>query len=98
MASYKELLAQQKALEDAIKAARAHESTGAIKAAREIVEAFGLTEDDLFGGEKQARKTSRAKGGTVAVKYKDPETGKTWTGRGKAPLWISGKDRAAFAI
>lgn len=98
MASYKELLAQQKALEDAIKAAHAHESAGAIKAAKEIVDAFGLTEDDVFGGTKATRKVSSAKGGTVAPKYKDPESGKTWTGRGKAPLWIAGKDKSLFAI
>jgi len=97
MATYKELLAQQKALEDAIKAARAHEGSDAIKAAREIVEAFGLTEDDVFGGAK-TRKASRAKGGTVAVKYQDPESGKTWTGRGKPPLWIAGKEREQFAV
>ena len=98
MASYKELLAQQKALDDAIKAAHAEESSGAIKAAREMVEAFGLTEEDVFGNTKVTRKASSAKGGTVAPKYKDPETGKTWTGRGKAPLWIAGKDKGQFAI
>lgn len=96
MATYKELLAQQQALEDAIKAAHADESAGAIKAAREIVEAFGLTQDDVFGGAK--KKTAGPKGTTVAAKYKDPASGKTWTGRGKAPLWIAGKDRAEFAI
>ena len=98
MASYKELLAQQKALEDAIKAAHAHESGAAIKSAKEVVEAFGLTEEDVFGGEKKTRKPSNAKGGTVAPKYKDPDSGKTWTGRGKAPLWIAGKDKSTFAI
>lgn len=100
MSSYKELLAQRKALEDAINAAHAHESGGAIKAAKEIVEAFGLTEDDVFGADKgtKTRKASSAKGGTVAAKYKDPESGKTWTGRGKAPLWIAGKDKSQFAI
>jgi len=98
MASYKELIAQKKALEDAIKAAHQEESGDAIKAAREIVAAFGLNEDDVFGAEKKTGKASKTKGGTVAAKYKDPETGKTWTGRGKAPLWIAGKDKSEFAI
>lgn len=97
MATYKELLAQQKALEDAIKAAHAHESSTAIEAAKEIVAAFGLTQDDVFGGAR-GKKTGSVKGSQVAAKYKDPATGKTWTGRGKAPLWIAGKDRAPFAI
>jgi len=34
----------------------------------------------------------------VAPKYRDPATGKTWTGRGKAPKWIDGKDRSKFLI
>src|SRR4029453_6995236 len=37
---------------------------------------------------------------TVGVaKYRDPETGKTWTGRGKPPNWIAAaKDRTPFLI
>ncbi|MFM8355941.1 MAG: H-NS family nucleoid-associated regulatory protein, partial [Gammaproteobacteria bacterium] len=27
-----------------------------------------------------------------------PETGAVWSGRGVAPKWISGKDRAQFLI
>ena len=27
-----------------------------------------------------------------------PETQKTWTGRGKPPAWIAGKDRSLFEI
>ncbi len=34
----------------------------------------------------------------VAIKYRDPETNKTWTGRGKPPLWIAGKDREQFLV
>ena len=28
-------------------------------------------------------------GSTFAAKYRDPLSGKTWTGRGKPPLWIT---------
>jgi DNA-binding protein H-NS len=34
----------------------------------------------------------------VAAKYRDPATGQTWTGRGKAPKWIEGQDRTPFVI
>jgi DNA-binding protein H-NS len=34
----------------------------------------------------------------VAAKYRDSATGQTWTGRGKAPKWIEGKDRTPFVI
>lgn len=36
--------------------------------------------------------------GPVAKKYRDPETGSTWSGRGKEPLWLRGKDRTKFHI
>lgn len=31
-------------------------------------------------------------------KYRDPQTGKTWSGRGRIPKWIEGKDRENFLI
>jgi DNA-binding protein H-NS len=39
----------------------------------------------------------------VNAKYQDPDTGKTWSGRGRTPLWLSsaersGKSRDAFLI
>ena len=49
---------------------------------------------------RRGRATS-AKAGlqTGVAKYRDPKTGKTWTGRGKPPLWIVGvKDRTPFLI
>jgi DNA-binding protein H-NS len=96
MATYKELLAQQKVLEDAIKAAHAHESSGAVKQVQAIIAEFGLTADDVFGGAKRAG--NKAKGTTVAAKYRDPKTGATWTGRGKPPRWIADQDREKFII
>ncbi len=30
----------------------------------------------------------------VAVKYRNPETGETWTGRGKAPKWLAAMEAA----
>ncbi|WP_246217442.1 H-NS family nucleoid-associated regulatory protein [Paraburkholderia panacisoli] len=34
----------------------------------------------------------------VEAKYRDPATGKTWSGRGLAPLWIRDKKRERFLI
>ena len=31
-------------------------------------------------------------------KYRDPATGATWTGRGREPKWIEGKDRAGYLV
>lgn len=46
-----------------------------------------------FMGVKYKRKGSKAK-----PKYRDPMTGKTWSGRGKTPVWIRGKDFSKFLI
>jgi len=40
---------------------------------------------------KVAKKASADKRAAVAPKYRDNETGKTWTGRGKAPTWLATK-------
>jgi DNA-binding protein H-NS len=40
---------------------------------------------------KAAKKSSSDKRAAVAPKYRDSETGQTWTGRGKAPTWLATK-------
>ena len=40
---------------------------------------------------KAAKKSSTDKRAAVAPKYRDSETGQTWTGRGKAPTWLANK-------
>ncbi|MDY0309925.1 MAG: H-NS histone family protein [Castellaniella sp.] len=50
-----------------------------------------------------ARKTTAAAKRVIAPKYRHPETQATWTGRGKAPRWITdaeaaGTPRSTFLI
>lgn len=94
MTTVAQLLAQKAALEAQIDAARKAENADAIAKVKALIAEHGLTLQDIFGGAKRGRKAS----GSVAAKYRDPATGATWTGRGKAPKWIDGKDRAQFAI
>ncbi len=94
--SYKDLLQQREALEQAISAARQREISEAVAKVRELVAEFGLTAQDIFLG--RGTKTAGKPTIKVAAKYRDPATGQTWTGRGKAPKWIDGKDRAQFVI
>ena len=97
MSNYKALIARKAELDRLIEETRKAEQSGAIAEARALIAEFGLTSEDVFGGVK-ARKASAAKGTKVEAKYRDPTTGATWTGRGRAPVWIADKDRAAFAI
>lgn len=95
MSKLQDLIAQREAIEKAIAAARKEEIKQAVETVRGLVSQFNLTAADIFGGKAKAAGGKRK---SVAPKYKDPATGATWTGRGKAPKWIAGKDRAKFAI
>ena len=94
MSSYKELLAQRELLDKQIKVAVQREKADGIAKAKAIIEQYDLSASDLF-----SRKAgSKAGGGKVAPKYRNPTTGETWTGRGKAPKWIDGRDRSNYVI
>lgn len=82
-------------MEAKIADARQHELAGAIAQVKALIEAHGLKSEEIFGGKKAkaAKKT-----GTVAAKYRDPITNREWTGRGKSPLWLAGKNREDFLI
>jgi len=56
---------------------------------------YGLTASDL--GAIQKAKASKVSN-PVAAKYKDPVSGATWTGRGRAPLWLNGKSKEEYLI
>ena len=96
MATLKELMAQKEALEQKIVEARETELADAIAKVLAIVSEYGLTAIDIFGksGLKASGKKAKTK---VAAKYKDAN-GNSWTGRGRAPKWIEGKDRNKFLI
>lgn len=100
MTSYKELLKQREALEQQINEARHRELSDAVTQVRKLVADYGLTAQDVFPSGKTSGKSGRGStaGTKVAPKYRDPATGQTWTGRGKAPKWIQNEDRAQFAI
>ena len=95
MTTYKELLQKQKELAVQVEEARKREIADTVKKVRELVAEYGLTPQDVFPTRRAGKPAS---GGKVAPKYRDPVTGTTWTGRGKPPRWIEGKDRQQFAI
>lgn len=90
MTTYKELLAQKKALDAAISQARKTEAGAALELIQAKIAEFGFTAQEVF--------PYKAKKPQVPAKYHNPSTGQTWTGRGKPPKWIAGQDRAQFEI
>ena len=99
MSTYKELLEKKAALDAEIEAARKEEVGAAVSMVRELIAEFDLTERDIFGGSRSSGAASSQKiRKTVAAKYRNPATGETWTGRGKAPKWIDGQERNQYLI
>ena len=70
-----------------------NERVQALISAKELIKTYQLSAADLgFSGNKSTTRKERAAGDkrlTVAPKYKDPASGKTWTGRGKTPAWLA---------
>lgn len=95
MTSYAEYVEQISKLQSLAEAARKDEINGAIKQIKELMQLHGVTVDDISSGSRT--KPAKAKG-MVAAQFKNPETGETWTGRGRAPRWLDGKDREQFRI
>ncbi|KVH80154.1 H-NS histone [Burkholderia ubonensis] len=94
MQTIQKLQAQLAELDERIKAARRDERNDALTQARKLVTSYALTAREIFG----QGYSDRAKLFTVGPKYRDPVTGATWSGRGRAPSWIVGRDRSAFLI
>ncbi len=92
---YEALMAEQAALQVKIQEARARHLAGVVKDIQAKVAQFGLKPDDVFPEFNFSRKRNMS---PAAPKYRDPVSGATWTGRGKAPEWIANKDREQFAI
>ncbi|AGK51784.1 H-NS histone family protein [Burkholderia thailandensis MSMB121] len=82
-------------LKQQAKTARAVELPDVLVELRKKIVAYGLTQKDLFpprlGRPKKVDALPRPR-------YRDPDTGATWTGRGRAPAWIAGQDRKRFLV
>ena len=99
MATLQELISQKEALDKLIQEQRQAELTDAVGKVKALIAEFGLSQEDLFGGARASKK-EKADGvkPKVAAKYRDPVSGKEWSGRGLAPKWLQGKDKADFLI
>ena len=97
MTTYAEYVEQITKLQVLAEAARKNEINGAINKIKELMQRHGVSIEDLSSGSRA--KPAKAKvSATVASQFKNPETGETWTGRGRAPRWLDGKDREAYRI
>lgn len=95
MSSYQELQAQIAELQKQAEAARSSEVAAAKAKIAEIMKEYGLTISDL-GVSSKAKSTKVRE--PVAIKYRDEATGETWTGRGRSPRWLDGKNKDDYLV
>jgi DNA-binding protein H-NS len=104
MATLNDLLAQKASLDKQIAEAQRAERGDAVARVKALMAEHGLTLADLG---PRAIAAPRGAGGNsgkkVAPKYRDPATGKTWSGRGLKPTWLAaalaaGKSLTDFAV
>jgi DNA-binding protein H-NS len=99
MATLKDLLSQIESLQNQVSEVRQREVGEAIAKVRGIIEEYQLSPSDIFPGGRTVKSSGAKKSsGKVAAKYRDPISGKTWTGRGLAPKWLAGKDKNDYLI
>ena len=58
------------------------------------MEAYDLQPKDVFSRSAGVKKAEVSR----EAKYMDPNTGKSWSGRGRRPDWLAGKDLAEFLV
>jgi len=98
MSTYKELKAQAEALLKQAEAARRAEIASVVADIQAKMKEYGISLNDLKGGATKTQ--ARA---AVAAKYRNPATGQSWSGRGRAPKWLAeelakGRSKDAFLI
>ncbi|GAA4331898.1 H-NS histone family protein [Pigmentiphaga soli] len=113
--TYQSLQAQIKKLQDKAEAVRLKQRQPVVASIVRLMQEYAITPDELKAavakGLPAARKSSARVGAKsanktpkqVAPKYRHPESGETWTGRGKPPRWLvaaeaSGANREQFLI
>lgn len=106
MPTLAELLAQKAELERQIAEQSRAEREQAIAQVRQLMAQHGLTMADI-GGSLRPPPPRPARGpqaaSKVAPKYRHPETGETWSGRGLQPNWLkaalaAGRSLSDFAL
>ncbi|WP_081259545.1 H-NS histone family protein [Burkholderia territorii] len=93
MGKYLELKGELNELAKQVEDARRVEQGEVIEHIRRLMYEYKLTVRDVFGAGYSSGRLAFA-----PAKYRNPETGETWGGRGRPPRWMKGKDRAYFLI
>ncbi len=64
----------------------------ALEAFQNIAGEYGMTPEEVLGVRRRRPRAASAapkKRAPAKIKYRDPGTGKTWSGRGRRPAWVT---------
>ncbi|AOR72098.1 hypothetical protein BBJ41_32355 [Burkholderia stabilis] len=92
MPKYQELIKQRAELERQIDIAKSSERAAILDEIRRLVIEFQFNAREIFVAKKMRGNIK------LTPKFRDPETGKTWCGRGRTPLWLRGKNPRDYLI
>jgi len=103
LSTRQQLASQLAELDQKIRAQQQAARQKIIQELRATMAQHGVTVAELSDGKVLSKPTGPRAGRKVAAKYRDPASGKTWSGRGIKPRWMSealttGKKVEDFAI
>ncbi|KAK46201.1 histidine biosynthesis protein [Caballeronia jiangsuensis] len=87
-----QLRAKQEALDKELAEAKERETRQVMIEIVQKMREYGISLNELMG------RKSGTPPDEPRPKYRDPATGSTWSGRGRVPAWILGKDRGEFQV
>ena len=91
--TYRQLIAELAELDAKIEIVREQERRAVIRNLRELMAVWGIETSELGPYKRGSYNTK-----PVRMLYRDPDTGREWSGRGHPPAWIEGKDRSRYLI
>ena len=92
-----ELLSQREAIDAQINEIRIEVHNDALKQVRELIVLHDIQPDEIASVFAK-RPAMRAAARKVEPKYRDPATGKVWSGRGVSPAWFDKSRPQDFAL
>jgi DNA-binding protein H-NS len=91
------LRAQQEALDKQLAEAKERETRLVLIEIVQKMREYGISLNELMGRKPGVAAIAPSEE-PAAAKYRDPVSGATWSGRGRAPQWIAGKNRDEFLV
>ena len=94
----KKQIARLEAQAKALESARDNKKVRAVERVKAYMKKLGVSVQDLAAAGPRAKVAAKGRRraaakpkSTVAPKFRDPDSGATWTGRGRPPVWLAQK-------